>query len=62
TLRISRIWQALLLIWVLFLLWKAPEVLFRQSYNHTVDYYSLGVVAYECCFGKVTYFIQNLFK
>ena len=34
----------------------APEVLFRSKYDLTADFYSVGVIAYECCLGRVSYF------
>ena len=32
---------------------KAPEVLFRSSHDFTADYYSIGVISFECCMGCV---------
>ena len=31
----------------------APEVMCRQNHGVAVDYYALGVIAYECMIGKV---------
>ena len=36
----------------------APEVMCRQNHGVAVDYYALGVIAYECMMGRVIqYFI-----
>lgn len=35
-----------------FLIFTAPEVLSKRGYFSTVDWWSLGVVAYELLFGK----------
>lgn len=34
-------------------IFKAPEVMCRQNHGVAVDYYALGVIAYECMMGKV---------
>ncbi len=34
----------------------APEVMCRQNHGVAVDYYALGVIAYECMLGKVIIF------
>lgn len=39
--------------------YMAPEVMCRQNHGVAVDYYALGVMAYEFMFGKVT---QKYFK
>lgn len=31
----------------------APEVMVRRDHGIAVDYYALGVIAYECMMGKV---------
>jgi len=31
----------------------APEVMCRQNHGVAVDYYALGVIAYECMLGRV---------
>ena len=31
----------------------------RQNHGVAVDYYALGVIAYECMMGKVTTFWKN---
>jgi len=33
--------------------YMAPEVMCRQNHGVAVDYYALGVMAYECMIGKV---------
>lgn len=33
----------------------APEVMCKQNYGVCVDYYALGVLAYECMLGKRPY-------
>ena len=39
----------------------APEVLFRSSHDLTADYYSIGVIGFECCVGHViNYNIETL--
>jgi Protein kinase domain. len=37
----------------------APEVMCRQNHGVAVDYYALGVIAYECMLGRV---IENIPK
>lgn len=40
--------------------YMAPEVMCRQNYGVSVDYYALGVLAYECMLGKVSkYFFSH---
>jgi hypothetical protein len=34
-------------------LFKAPEVMCRQNHGIAVDYFALGVIAYEFMLGKV---------
>ncbi|CAD8206514.1 unnamed protein product [Paramecium octaurelia] len=36
--------------------YMAPEVLFRQNHCIPVDYFALGVLLYECMFGRRPYF------
>lgn len=36
-----------------YLYFVAPEVMCRQNHGVAVDYYALGVIAYECMIGKV---------
>lgn len=48
----------LLVIWVQLqknfkLIPVAPEVMCRQNHGVAVDYYAVGVIAYECMLGKV---------
>lgn len=33
----------------------APEVMWRQNHGVAADYYAVGVIAYECMFGKRPY-------
>jgi len=33
----------------------APEVMCRQNHGVAADYYAVGVIAYECMFGKRPY-------
>ncbi len=33
----------------------APEVLCRQNHGVAVDYFAMGVIAYECMFGERPY-------
>lgn len=33
--------------------YMSPEMLGKQGYNYSVDWWSLGVTAYELLFGKV---------
>ena len=35
--------------------YMAPEVIFRQNHGVAVDYFALGVLAYECMRGKVVF-------
>jgi len=35
--------------------YMAPEVMCRQNHGVAVDYYALGVIAYECIMGKRPY-------
>ena len=35
--------------------YMAPEVLCRQNHTFAVDYYALGVIAYECMMGRRPY-------
>ena len=37
----------------------APEVLCKQNHTFAVDYYALGVIAYECMMGRVSIDITN---
>lgn len=36
-------------------LYMAPEMLLGKSYDAKVDLWSVGVIAYECLFGKAPY-------
>lgn len=40
----------------------APEVMCRQNHGIAVDYYAVGVIGYECMFGKVIKAIVSLFN
>jgi len=33
----------------------APEVMCKQNHGVSVDYYALGIIAYECMMGKRPY-------
>lgn len=33
----------------------APEIMCKQNYGIAVDYFALGVITYECMFGKRPY-------
>jgi serine/threonine protein kinase len=33
--------------------YMAPEVINRENHSFEVDYFALGVIAYECMLGKV---------
>lgn len=35
--------------------YMAPEVLCKTNHTSAVDYYALGVIAYECMMGKRPY-------
>jgi hypothetical protein len=37
----------------------APEVMCRQDHSFAVDYYAVGVIAYEFMMGKRPYFGKN---
>lgn len=37
------------------LLYMAPEILLRESYDCTADLWSIGVIFYECLFGRAPY-------
>lgn len=36
-------------------LYMAPEILLRHEYDARVDLWSVGVIMYECLFGKAPY-------
>lgn len=45
-------------IWVrfeLFYINLAPEVMCRQNHGIAVDYFAVGVMAYECMYGRVSF-------
>jgi len=33
----------------------APEVMCKQNHGVSVDYYAVGIIAYECMFGQRPY-------
>jgi len=35
--------------------YMAPEVMCRQNHGFAADYYALGVIVYECMFGRRPY-------
>ena len=37
----------------------APEVMCRQNHGVAVDYFAVGVIGYECMFGKRPYLGKN---
>lgn len=54
--------QVLLDIWVtsLYIIFvSAPEVMCRQNHGVAVDYFAVGVIGYECMFGKRPYLGKN---
>jgi len=38
----------------------APEILLKNSYSSTADLWSIGIILYECLFGKPPYNSENL--
>ena len=41
------------------LVYNPPEMIERKWYNHTSDWYSLGIIAYELTTGKVPFMSSN---
>jgi serine/threonine protein kinase len=39
--------------------YMAPEVMCRQNHGVAVDYFAVGVIGYECMFGKRPYVGKN---
>ncbi len=39
------------------LLKLAPEVMCRQNHGVSVDYFAVGVMTFECMFGRVLYYL-----
>jgi serine/threonine kinase 32/serum/glucocorticoid-regulated kinase 2 len=39
--------------------YMAPEVMCRQNHGVAVDYFAVGVIGYECMFGKRPYIGKN---
>jgi serine/threonine protein kinase len=39
--------------------YMAPEVINRENHSFPVDYFALGVIAYECMLGKVFILLQR---
>lgn len=35
----------------------APEIMCKQNHGVSVDYYAVGIIAYECMLGKVSSFL-----
>lgn len=35
--------------------YMAPEVLFHMSHSYQVDFFAVGIIAFECMFGKRPY-------
>ena len=42
------------IIFINILLLLAPEVMCRQNHGISVDYFAVGVMAFECMFGRVS--------
>jgi serine/threonine-protein kinase ULK/ATG1 len=40
-------------------LYMAPEILLKQKYDARVDLWSVGVIMYECLFGRAPYSSNN---
>ena len=40
--------------------YMAPEVMCRLNHKVTVDYFAVGVMAYECMYGRVSQFKKML--
>ena len=41
--------------------YMAPEVMCRQNHTTSVDFFAVGVMAFECMFGRVSrYFVSSL--
>ena len=38
----------------------APEILLQESYNASVDLWSVGVILFECLFGRAPYSSRNM--
>jgi serine/threonine protein kinase len=36
--------------------YMAPEVINRENHSFPVDFFALGIIAYECMLGKVTFY------
>lgn len=41
-------------------LYMAPEILLKHSYNPLADLWSIGVILYECIFGRAPYSSKSL--
>ena len=41
-------------------LYMAPEILLRKPYDASVDLWSVGVILYECLFGRAPYSSKDL--
>ena len=35
--------------------YMAPEVMFRMNHSYSVDFYAIGIIAYECMLGRRPY-------
>jgi serine/threonine protein kinase len=42
--------------------YMAPEVMCRQNHTTSVDFFAVGVMAYECMFGRVSIFVEATFE
>lgn len=58
-----KILQVHLATWVIYyfcnVFYLAPEVMCRQNHGVAVDYFAVGVIGYECMFGKRPYLGKN---
>ena len=42
------------------LIYNSPEMILQKKYNHTSDWYSLGIIAYELTTGTVPFYSTSL--
>jgi len=60
SLHLQSIGELVLMFLYLPLQYLAPEVLHKQPYDRTVDWWCLGAVLYEMLYGLVSYFMPKL--